>query len=308
MSARSSFLPTTAIVVVALLWAANFWISKPVLAVIDPLVFNALRFTLATACLAPLVLRDLHRVPRAPAIALGLAGHFTFQTGFILGLADTTTGSAALMGATAPIWIAVLATVFLREPCSRREAVGLGVALAGTALVTLSGRDLELGEHALRGNLLTAVGAFGWAAYTAFSRPLLARAGALPFTFVSMLAAVPALVAVAWPNRPRTPDGGTLAALAALEFEVWLAIVYSGALATGLAYALWNWAVKAVGAVRVGLVSYLVPVVTLVGGVLLLREPVTLRQLVGGALVLGGLAWGTTARSRPLARQVDGAA
>lgn len=154
-----------------------------------------------------------------------------------------------------------------------------------------------MGPHALRGNLLTALAAFGWALYTAFGRPLLERAGALPFTFATMLAACPALLAVAWP-RLRAADGSAharspLAFLSDLDLEQWLAILYSGVLATGVAYVLWNWAVQQVGSVRVGLISYLVPVVGLAGGVLLLGEPVTARQLAGGALVLGGLAWGS---------------
>lgn len=141
-AAVSACLPTVAIVVVALLWASNLWVCKPLLGEIDPLVFNALRFVLATVCLAPFALDGLRRVPWMRAIGLGLAGHFTFQTGFILGLAETTTGSSALIGATGPIWIAILAVTVLHERVDRRAAMGLAVALLGTALVTLSGRDL----------------------------------------------------------------------------------------------------------------------------------------------------------------------
>jgi drug/metabolite transporter (DMT)-like permease len=65
--------------------------------------------------------------------------------------------------------------------------------------------------------------------------------------------------------------------------------VFSGALSTGLAYALWNVAVNVVGPARTSAFNNLVPFVALATGYVLLGEPVTGIQLAGGLLIIGGL-------------------
>jgi drug/metabolite transporter (DMT)-like permease len=70
---------------------------------------------------------------------------------------------------------------------------------------------------------------------------------------------------------------------------VWIAIVFSGGLSTGLAIAIWNTAVKNVGASNTAVYGNLVPFVALLGGMLFLGETVTGYQLVGGGLIIGGV-------------------
>jgi drug/metabolite transporter (DMT)-like permease len=74
-----------------------------------------------------------------------------------------------------------------------------------------------------------------------------------------------------------------------VDVWVWIAIVFSGGLSTGLAIAIWNTAVKNVGASNTAVYGNLVPFVALLGGMLFLGETVTGYQLVGGGLIIGGV-------------------
>jgi drug/metabolite transporter (DMT)-like permease len=117
-----------------------------------------------------------------------------------------------------------------------------------------------------------------------FNRPLLASGLApLGVTFYGVLAALPVLAAFGAPHLGATDWGRVGPA-------EWGAIVFSGALSTGLAYALWNVAVNAVGPARTAAFNNLVPFVALGAGYFLLHEPITGIQLLGGALIIGGLA------------------
>jgi drug/metabolite transporter (DMT)-like permease len=73
--------------------------------------------------------------------------------------------------------------------------------------------------------------------------------------------------------------------------------VASGALASGVGYAIWYAALPALSATRAALVQLLVPVLAAAGGVALLSEAVPLRLLVAATLVLGGVALAVTART-----------
>jgi len=66
--------------------------------------------------------------------------------------------------------------------------------------------------------------------------------------------------------------------------------VLSGALASGMGYAIWYMALPLLQATSAATVQLSVPVIAAAGGVLLLGEPLTLRLMVAGAAILGGIA------------------
>jgi drug/metabolite transporter (DMT)-like permease len=70
---------------------------------------------------------------------------------------------------------------------------------------------------------------------------------------------------------------------------LWLAVL-SGAVTSGLGYALWYRILPALGASRAAVAQLTVPLLAALGGILLLHEPLTLRFVLAAALVLGGVA------------------
>jgi drug/metabolite transporter (DMT)-like permease len=83
----------------------------------------------------------------------------------------------------------------------------------------------------------------------------------------------------------------------------WLAILYLGAIASGAAYMLYNYALRHMDASQAGVYTNLIPIVGVITGVIVLGEELTVRAFIGGAIVMLGV-WIT---SRPSLRTAPAA-
>jgi drug/metabolite transporter (DMT)-like permease len=276
---------------VALIWGVNVPLMKAGLAHLDPYAFNALRLTLSAIALG-LVDRIEHRgreVPPTPwrtVLWFGLLSSFVYQVLFLLGMDATSAGNTAILIASGPLWTALIGSLLRVERHAPRAWLALGIAFVGTLLVTTGATDG--GEDASRatlvGNLAVLASMIAWALATVLSRPILDVFPATRLAFLATVVSLPGHWALAAPRLARVPDEhlGLVAG----------AIVYSGVLSTGVAYALWNRSVKALGPARTSAFSNLVPVVALAVAWVALGEVPGAVQVAGGALVIAGLvAW-----------------
>lgn len=280
------------LLLVVLIWGTNFPVIKIALEPMHPFVVNALRFLFSAVVLAGLAAYEA-RAQRGQFVAsirrhwrqvllLGLLGYAAYQVCFIIGVNLTSAGSAALIISSAPTWTAVIARLMGLERLPLSAWGGLGLALTGTALVVVGG-SADFSGDSLGGNLLLLGGAVLWALYTVLSRPLMdAGLPATGLAFSGIVVALPVLL-------PLGLSAAGEVDWAEVDLAVWGAIFYSGALSTGLAYALWNAGVRAVGPSQAAIYNNLVPVVALAVGFVLLGEAVTLFQVLGGGLIIGGL-------------------
>ena len=292
-SRSSDWIADAGLLFVVLVWGLNFAIIKVPLEVMDPFTVNLFRFTVALATLAGLHAwmargrgeRFTEAVRLAPGavIGLGILAHVVYQTGFILGIDRLTAGMGALLMATAPLWTAIIGHVGGVDRLRPLAWLGVALGLAGAVVVVLARpRGTEL-DGTLAGIALLVAGAFAWATFTVLSKPVLQRGvSPLGLTFWGLLFAFPVLVAMGVPGLASTRWG-------AAGWEVWAALVFSGALSIGAAYAIWNLAVRRIGPSRTGLYSNLVPFAGVASGAVLLGEAVVPLQLAGGALVIAGL-------------------
>ncbi|MEO1472496.1 MAG: DMT family transporter [Pseudomonadota bacterium] len=172
------------------------------------------------------------------------------------------------------------------EKLSVIQWAGVVAALAG--LVTMLSPSLE--APAPWAAALMAASGVCWGLYSLIGRgagdPTAQTAG----NFARAGAAAALLAAPILTLRPETPPnpGGVVLACA------------SGALASGLGYAIWYTALKGLSATRAGVAQLTVPVIAALGGVLFIAEPITVRFTLAGALVLAGVAVATLS---PRARQ-----
>ncbi len=282
-----------ALLSVVLIWGVNFAVLKATLEVMHPHVVNIFRFFVSVLVLGWLfghhtqwnkdkLLAPIRNHPFA-VISLGLLGYLLYQVFFIVGVANTTAGSAALLMAAAPLWTAMFAHVFGYERLHTAGWLGLSLTLLGTAVIVFGGTDeVAFGSDVFWGNMLMACAAILWGAYTAFSKPVSRRVHPLGIVFWGVVAAFPFLVGIG------VPYAANFSWIDAALW-VWLAIIFSGGLSTGIAFAIWNTAVKNVGPSQTAVYGNLVPVVALISGLLLLGEPIWLHQLLGGALIISGL-------------------
>ena len=273
---------------VVVIWGFNFAVMKGAMTEVAPLAFNAVRCAISLG-----VLWALQRWPRRPRVersfgkwlhvaAVGLLGHFIYLVLFMVGLERTSSGSAALLIASSPLWTAAVARLAGMERLGRLQLFGLFVSLAGTVLLVASQGRVDFSSEAFTGNVMCAVAAAAWGAYTVSCRPLLAEFDSMSLAFRTLACATPFLWIVAAIEGP-------LDDIATWSSEVWWAALYAGVLSTGLAYGLWNVGVRALGASRTAAYNYAVPVLALVVGAVFLGESVVPLQIVGGLVVFAGL-------------------
>jgi drug/metabolite transporter (DMT)-like permease len=293
MERRSLLGSEFALAMVVLVWGVNFPILKAVLAVMHPHTVNALRYVVSALVIGIIYHMEVRRLGLSffeplrergvQIVLLALLGYVLYQLAFILGLDRTTAGNAALIMASAPLWTAVTGFIFRTEALRIKSWAGLVLSLLGTLVVVTGGEGgIAIGGGSLVGNLFVLAASVCWGSFTAFSKPVSKSLSPLAVTFFGLMVAVPLLggVAIIY-AEPIDWDLITPA--------VWAAILFSGGLSTGLAYVVWNIAVRQAGASQTAVWGNLVPLTAVAASALLLGETITALQITGGALILGGL-------------------
>ena len=240
---------------------------------IDPVVFAVVRLAAGAGMLALLlVLRRRRFWPGWRGRLPGVAGLLVYLFGFsgaYLAL-DAGTGALILFGV---VQITMFAGAYLaREVVPLHRVAGAGLALAG--LVVL----LAPSGGALGAEVLMAGAGVGWGIYSLAGR---GQADALAATAWNFLLALPVglAVLVLWPGQ----WSGAGVALA----------LVSGAVTSGLGYALWYTVVPQLGAGRAAVAQLSVPLIASAGGLLLLGETPGAGFWLACALVLGGVGLGS---------------
>ncbi len=279
------------LVLATFFWGLNFAVVKFALAELEPLVFNGLRLLLVVGLMLVLVPAlgysfKFQRRHLGYLIGLGLVGNTIYQLFFIFGLAHTTAANSALILATVPVWVALIGTVRGTERVMPGGWVGIGLSLAGIALIVWGGKQqtqLQFGGATLWGDLLILGATWCWSVYTIASRPMLRHYPAVSLTaFTSIIGAIP-LILLALPLLRQVN-------WASVSLPAWSAIIYSGLFSITLAYFFWNYGVSKLGSTRTSLYSNLTPPLALVTAWLLLGETMAWLQLAGGLLALMGVA------------------
>jgi drug/metabolite transporter (DMT)-like permease len=276
----------SALAMMVLVWGVNFAVVKHALAVFEPLAFNALRFVVASLFVGivlrvqgALILPERRHLARI--VGLGLLGNVAYQMCFILGLARTRAGSAALILALTPILTAFFSMLTGHERPGWRTWAGAALSVLGIGLVTGAGALLE-GHDALVGNLILVLAAAVWALYTVGARPIVERYGSIQTTAWTLWVGTAGLVALGIPAllRQRWDVVGA---------EAWGGLLFSALFAIGLAYLIWYRGVERIGNTRTAIFSNLTPVVAMIAAAILLKESPTGWAILGAALTLGGV-------------------
>jgi drug/metabolite transporter (DMT)-like permease len=200
--------------------------------------------------------------------ALGLSAYLLGFSLAYRGL-DAGTGALVLFGS---VQVTMFAGALLsREAVPARRWAGAGLALAGLGLIAAPG------AADLLPLTLMAVAGVGWGVYSLAGRGATDPLAATAWNF---LLAVPLVLPIGLWVPVAPPDGTGLA----------LAMV-SGAVTSGLGYALWYAVLPRLGAARAAVAQLTVPVLAALGGAVVLAELPGLRFWLAAVLVPGGVAW-----------------
>jgi drug/metabolite transporter (DMT)-like permease len=279
--------------IVALVWGVTFVVVKRALADISTIYFLALRFALASVCMLLIFLPVFLHSQRG-TILRGLgggaaAGAFLWL-GYVLqtfGLKYTTAGKSGFLTGLYIVLVPIISALIYRRWPQRRELIGISMAGAGMAVMTLPSVDGRF--HINRGDLLT----LGCAVSFAFHLLVVGY-----YSQRELFQAV-ALGQIASAAILSTISLGFESPNASWNFNVIFAVLLTAVLATALAFALQTWGQKYTTATRTALIFALEPVFALVTAVLVGNEALTIAAVAGGVLILGGIL---TVELKPAAR------
>ena len=269
-----------------IIWGTTFISTKVLLVDFRPVEILFFRFVMGFAALfivCPHRLKAVSRRQEATFVLAGLCGICMYYLLENIALTYTMASNVGVIISVAPFFTAILSRLFLKSEGKLRANffIGFVVAMAGVVLISFNGSKLELNPM---GDILAVLAAFVWACYSILTRKSSSFGYPVILTtrrtfFYGILFMIPALFLFDFEIR--------LERFANITHL--LNILYLGLGASALCFVTWNLAVKLLGAVKTSIYIYMVPVITVVTSVLVLKEPITWGSAVGTVLAVAGL-------------------
>lgn len=283
---KMRFRDSVDLVVLAAFWGASFLFMRIAVPEFGPVVLAQLRVTIAALFLLPILLMrsDTSELIRHWKM-LALLGVLNSAIPFYLLSFSTlhlTGGFASILNATAPLWAAVVAWVWLSDLLDRYKISGLLLGFAGVLVLVWNKVSFATSTSTLA--IFAAIGAAAFYGIGGnFARKYVRNVSSLAVATGSMIAASLFLLPGAVTQWPAD----------SITTEAWAAVVAMGIVSTGIAYALYFRLIANVGPAKAITVTYLVPAFAVIWGGLFLDEAVTVTMIVGSAIILLGTALAT---------------
>lgn len=268
--ARTSLLTGLALIA----FAANSVLCRYALEhnAIDASSFTSLRLLSGALVLALMI--NLHRQPaHTRSKGSWMAGFMLFAYAcafsFAYLLLGAAMGALILFGAVQVTMI--LVSVFSGNRLHITEWLGISLAFSGFTCLVFPG----LTAPPLSGFVLMTLSGIAWAVYSLKGKQSSQALMDTAYNFLRTVPFVAVLILLTYQSAHYSSQGIVLAVL-------------SGAVTSAIGYSIWYSALKGLGTTQAAVVQLLVPLITAVGGVLLLSEAITLRLTIAGALILAG--------------------
>jgi drug/metabolite transporter (DMT)-like permease len=286
------------LVLMVVIWGANYSLIKHAFQEIPPQPFNALRLTIASSVFL-VAIRIAGRRARAKTgstvfftpsavssrevwqlVWLGFIGHFVYQYCFVGGVDQTSVSNAALIIGATPVAVAVISALMGREKIGALHWLGAAVSLTGLWFIV--GRGADFGSRTFHGDLLVMTSVACWVFYTLGASRLIARHSPLFVTGITMaIGGIPYVAA----TLPQIVDMDWRL----VSFWTWVSLVISALFALNVAYLIWYTGVQKIGAARTSMYSNLVPIVAMAVAAAWLGEPLGWTKILGALAVLSGV-------------------
>ncbi len=270
-------------------WSWNIIVATSFASSMAPLEIAFGRWLVAGCILIPL---SWHKIKAAQKhlrqhipLILGLA-----VTGIVL---DNTliyfaghTASAVNIGMldmTGPIFLVLLSRIFLKTEISNQQLAGLVIAVAGVVVIILDGNFSRLSQVKLvSGDFFVLANTFGFAIYSMLQSkrpPEIDQSVMLGATIITALPILAAGVLISVP----------VSQIENIRSEDLAVIAYLGIFNSVISYLAWNTALNKIGNVKAGIIYYMLPVFSALEAHFVLKEHISLSQIIGGAVVVAGV-------------------
>jgi drug/metabolite transporter (DMT)-like permease len=199
---------------------------------------------------------------------------------FFMAMKEVSSGTAALIIATNPVFTALLAAPLLGEPFGKRRAGGLLLGLAGVFVVIRYGAGASLDIHYWRSALILLLAPLSWAGYTLIGKSLPADCNRLDASLAQLVIGSAPLALFITPALGHT--------LLTHPLALWSSL-YLGLLCTLFGFAAWLWALGRLSATQTAAFVFLNPPLANLWAWLLGETRLTPVYLLGAALLLCGV-------------------
>lgn len=247
-----------------------------------------LRLTIASVIFLCLVLfqrkrfSPFHKKDAITLFLLGFIGISVYHLSLNYGEQFVSAGAASLIIATIPIFVVVLARLFLSEVLDKRILLGIIIALVGVVVISLWGNpDARIEIDYVSGALAVVLASFVGAVYTIAGKKLLVRYNPLSLTAYAFLIGNLGLIPFLSPSF--------IDEVLNLSIVTWASVLFLAVFPTVIAYSLWYAALEIKQASEVSVYLYATPVLSTLLGTIFLGEQITIFYVLGGAFVLFGL-------------------
>ena len=263
---------------VPLVWGMGFVFAKGAINHFPPILLMAFRFALTAMVLVwfvPVPYGNLKNIFNVAIVAAAIQYSLTFT-----GLAGLEAGLASLVVQLEVPFLVLLGALVLKENPGLQKWAGIIISFLGVVLMTQ--------QDSLNGSLgsvcLVVAGCFVWACGQVMIRKLKDIGGLQVTAWVAVFATPQLFIMSA------IFESGQMTAIQNANDMVWLTVIYLGLVMTCLGYYLWNTLIRRHDVGTVAPFLLLLPLFSLIGGMLFLGEEPTADKLLGGVVILLGVA------------------
>ena len=274
--------------VTVIFWAFAFPFIKIGLEELSPVNLTIMR--LLIVCIVFLIIltikpkkfSKLQKRDILPIFLLGFLGVIVYHLGLNYGEQYISPGAASLIIATIPIFVIILAAVFLEEKITLKIVAGVVFSLIGVAIISIAGKPgISIEGEYLSGALAVLIAALMGAGYTIAGKRMLQRYSALSLTAYAMLFGSLGLIPFV--------RGSLFDEVVEMSINGWLVVIFLAVFSTVIGYVLWYVLLEIKKAYELSVYLYFIPVLSTIISYILFRESITWLFVFGGALVILGL-------------------
>lgn len=284
--------PVVLLLIATILWGGNFVIGRAVANDLPPFTLAFLRWCVALIVFLPITYkalkRDFSQIKKHWLIVLflGFTGVASFNTLVYIALHYTTSINASLMNMLTPVFIYILSFIFLKEKLNRNQFIGTVISFIGVITIISNGSIRALQHLSFnKGDLIVIIAVILWSIYSLLVKQY---ASELPGQSTFLISIVIGIIMLLPFYIHENMSASLVIHWTATSI---FAVLYTGILASIIAFLAWNTGVVRLGANRAGIYLNFIPVFASIFAVLFIGEKIVLSQIIGGLLVVAGVYW-----------------
>lgn len=277
-------------IITAILFSGSFVAAKYTTYDLGPLTTTFLRYVIALLFLSSLIFYykpsslKIKKEDILKIVLIGITGIIGYHYFFFSSLIHTYVTNTGIINAFSPVVTAILAAIFIKEKLTKKNYLGIFLALIGVLVLITRGKTESIVSLKFNyGDILMLLAVVSWAVYSLLIKSLSKKYSSFTLTFYATASSVVILLFLA------IIEGG-IKQLVNISDRSILSILYMGIFASGLGYLLYNFGIKDLGPTKTSSLVYSgVPVLVAILSSLVFEEALTFTMILSVLFIVGGL-------------------